>query len=248
MMVIKPNVFSFDQKLVCALSTRVGGVSAEPFGMNLSYKVGDRIENVTMNRELFFKHMGIPLSSVAIPGQIHSDNIQIISESGEYPNCDGLITNSKNLFLVVTVADCIPIMLYDHRAQVCTAIHAGWRGTEKRILLKAIEILRSNYSTRISDLFAYLGPSARKCCYQIGEEVADKFDKKYIKHEKGTGLKLDLIGINVDILKEVGVEENKIEVAEYCTICNPSLFHSYRRDKDLSGRMMAVIGIKREEN
>ncbi|MBA4313375.1 MAG: peptidoglycan editing factor PgeF [Chlorobiaceae bacterium] len=243
-MVIKPKIFSINKKLICAVSTRAGGVSPEPFGMNLSYQVGDRDENVTKNRELFFNRLGIPLSSVAIPGQIHSDHIQYISEAGEYPDCDAVVTNKNNLFLIVTVADCIPIFLYDSKTQAYAAIHAGWRGTEKRILKKGIEMMRSTFSTEINDLFAYLGPSARKCCYQVGEEVADKFNKKYLIHSEGMNPKLDLITMNYDMLIDSGIDKNKIEISEQCTICNPSLFHSYRRDKDLSGRMMAVIGIR----
>lgn len=243
-MVIKPKIFSINKKLICAVSTKAGGVSPEPFGMNLSYKVGDAEENVTMNRELFFEKLGIPLSSIAIPGQIHSDHIQNISETGEYSNCDALITKDKNLFLIVTIADCIPIFLYDSRTRAYAAVHAGWRGTEKGILKKTIEKMRATFSTETNDLFAYLGPSARKCCYHVDEDVACKFDKKYLIDSEGVNYKLDLIAMNYDMLVDTGIGENKIEISGECTICNPSLFHSYRRDKDLSGRMMAVIGIR----
>jgi len=99
------------------------------------------------------------------------------------------------------------------------------------------------YRTDPKNIFAFIGPSAGVCCYEVGDNVASRFEEKYIVHRNNNTLYLDLKLFNKDLMLINGIDECRIEISDYCTICNPDLFHSYRREGNNSGRMMGVIGI-----
>jgi len=225
------------------LSSRQGGRSPFPLGMNLSFNVGDSHENVVENRAQFFRSLGIDESRVAFPLQCHSARVVRVRSAGSYDSSDALITNDPQLFLAVTVADCVPIFVYDPVVRAVASIHAGWRGAELKIVPAALEAMKVEFNSRASDLIAFVGPSARVCCYEVGAEISEKFDARFTVQQKGK-LFLDLKGIIHDQLRAHGILEENIEMSDLCTICNPDLFHSYRRDKERSGRMMGVIGLE----
>lgn len=210
--------------------------------MNLSFNVGDSHENVVENRARFFRSLGIEESRVAFPRQCHSDRVVRVRSAGSYDSCDALITNDPQLFLAVTVADCVPIFFYDPIVKAVASIHAGWRGALLKIVPAAVEAMRFEFNSKASDLIAFVGPSARVCCYEVGPEVAEKFDARFTVRQKGK-LFLHLKAVIHDQLRAHGVMGENIEMSDFCTICNPDLFHSYRRDKERSGRMMGVIGL-----
>lgn len=242
--IIRSNKFSQYRQLIFGFSTRDGGVSPDPYNLNLSFNVGDEKLNVIENRKIFFGRLGIGLDELAIPCQIQSGNVGRIYVQGGYDNCDGLVTNSYGVFLTISTADCLPIFLYDPIKKSVGAIHSGWRGCELNIFSNAINLMQKEFNTHPSDLIAYIGPSAGVCCYEVGAEVAGKFDPKFIV-EQGEKQFLDLKNISKSQLVQCGVIEKNIEVSAQCTICNRNLYHSYRRDKHKSGRMMGVIGIVR---
>lgn len=224
------------------MSTRLGGVSPEPFGLNLSFRVGDDPANVLENRRRLFSSLGFESHDVAVPLQCHSNNVQVAGKPGEYESCDGLITNTAGLPLVVTVADCVPIVLFEPRAAVLGLAHAGWRGAAQGIVAEAVALMVKEFSLAVSELVAYLGPSAGVCCYEVGSDVAEAFSLDLIE-QRGDKLFLDLKRANVEQLLGCGLKRDNIEVADACTICSPQLFHSHRRDRNRSGRMMAVASI-----
>lgn len=223
-----------------AMSTRIGGVSPEPFGMNLSYHVGDEPDNVAENRNRFFASLGFVESRTAIPHQCHSSNVQIASGPGGYETCDGLITEVPGLPLAVTVADCLSIALFEPAKRVIGLVHAGWRGTSQGITIEAVGLMMKHYGVVASDLIAYLGPSAGVCCYEVGQEVAELFSKDQVE-QRDDRLYLNLKKSNCDQLLGAGLREEDIEISPHCTICTPQLFHSHRRDRNNSGRMMAAV-------
>ncbi|MGB5873145.1 MAG: peptidoglycan editing factor PgeF [Bacteroidota bacterium] len=240
---MRPAIFHSRREIAAALSTRTGGVSPMPLGMNTSYSVGDEKENVEKNRELLVGGHGIGLAELASPQQVHSSTVRRVTEPGVYPECDALITDTPRVFLTVSHADCVPILLYSPAARAVAGIHAGWKGTASEIALVALRAMEEEFGSSPGDTLAFLGPAAGVCCYQVGEDVASRFDKRFVRGAKGT-LYVDLKRSNLDQLCGAGVSVQKIEVSPYCTICRPDLFHSYRRDRDKSGRMMAVIGLK----
>ena len=231
--------------MVCAVSTRHGGVSPEPFGMNLSFSVGDAEENVHRNREIFFGSIGVSEDRVASPVQIHSAIVKRADAPGRYPDCDALVTDLSDLYLTITVADCVPVILVDPVRRVLGAVHAGWRGTAAGIAGTAVKFMTDNFGSIAADILAYAGPGAGVCCYAVGREVAERFDPTFVSAGSGDTLLLDLKGAVRQQLQQTGVEPARIDVSPYCTISEPQLFHSFRRDGKQSGRMLAVAGLSR---
>ncbi|HEX9829762.1 MAG TPA: peptidoglycan editing factor PgeF [Bacteroidota bacterium] len=225
-----------------AMSTRVGGVSPEPYGMNMSFSVGDAKEHVTENRRRFFDGVGILPEQIALPKQCHSATVVPVDAGGEYKSCDGLVSATPGIWLGISVADCVPIILADPRTKAVAALHAGWRGTRQRIVEKGMSLMSDAFGSKPEHIVAYIGPSAGVCCYQVGVEVAEHFSSPVLTHKNGS-VYLDLKLENKRQLQAAGVPIEQIETSPHCTICAPDRFHSYRREKERSGRMMAVVGI-----
>jgi hypothetical protein len=212
--------------------------------MNLSFRVGDAEENVRRNREIFFGSLGVLPRELALPGQVHSAIVNRVDSPGHFPDCDALLTIARRVFLCITVADCVPILLYDPTAKAIAAVHAGWRGTASGILTKALEQMSVEFSVSPARVLAYLGPAASACCYVVGDDVASRFNPRFVTRSD-TGPLVDLKGANVGELLDAGVPAEQIEISPSCTVSESALFHSFRRDRDRSGRMMAVIGLNR---
>ncbi|NUN69005.1 MAG: peptidoglycan editing factor PgeF [Bacteroidetes bacterium] len=225
------------------MSTVEGGISPGTFGLNLSYNVQDDPANVEENRRLFFGALGLTTDQVAFTSQQHTTDILTVSSPGQNDTCDALITASAGVFLAISIADCTPVMLYDPVRKVAAGIHAGWRGTAGRIVEGCIRRLQQEFGTVPHDLFAFIGPSAGVCCYEVGAEVAAQFPDQCVRPGavKGKFL-LDVKKANVLQLLDNGVRNSNIEVHKDCTI-HDRRYHSHRRDGTGSGRMFAVIGI-----
>jgi YfiH family protein len=239
---VKSEKLSGYASILFGMSTRSGGISPEPLGMNLSYSVGDDPSNVKENRRRFFSSMGFDEAQCAIPHQCHSNNVQIVTRPGAYDSCDGLVTDTPGLPLVVSVADCMPVVLYDPAHAVLGLIHAGWRGTAHRIVAAAVGLMVRECGASADRIISFLGPSAGVCCYEVGEDVAAAFALDEVEH-RDDHVYLDLKKANRDQLLSVGVNGGNIESSSICTICTPQLFHSHRRDRSRSGRMMAVVAL-----
>lgn len=232
----------FPPGVVAAFSTRVGGVSPAPLGMNLSFRVGDDPASVRKNREIFFGSLGIPEENLAIPGQIHGTTVRRVDAPGDYPGTDALVSGTPGLFLCVTVADCVPLLLFDPSHIAFAAIHAGWRGTSSGIAGLAVERMHAEFGSVPGRILAAIGPSASVCCYKVGEDVASQFPPANVRRESGESF-VDLKGANRGQLLTAGLKPGNIEQSPHCTISDSALFHSHRRDGTRSGRMMGVIGL-----
>ena len=241
--VIRPTNLSTFEEIACGMSTRVGGVSREPFGMNTSFKVGDESNNVRKNRAMFTKVLGIDEDRLAIPEQRHTSIVRRANGNGTYEQCDALVTDTPNVFLSVSVADCAAVFLYDPRNKAVGCVHAGWRGTEQEIVARALAKMEEEFGTQTRHVFAFVGPAAGSCCYEIGEEVAERFDGEFVERRKKKSY-LDFKRANKVQLRSAGVPEVHIEVHDDCTICGDQTYHSFRRDGKNSGRMMGIIGLK----
>ncbi len=241
--IIASEKFSKFNELKFGFSTRLGGISPGQFGMNLSFNVGDERLNVLENRERFFGALKIGLDELAIPRQVQGGVVQRVYTQGGYDSCDGLITDSKGVFLTISTADCLPVFLFDSVTKSIGAVHAGWRGSEMNIVSRAIRMMREEFGTSPADLISYIAPAAGVCCYEVGEDVAKRFSHEFLV--RNPKLHLNLKEHAKTLMLNAGVSKENIEVSEYCTICNANLFHSHRRDKEKSGRMMGVIGLVR---
>ncbi len=241
---LRPRLFDHLEGIVCAMSTRVSEPPDSPFGMNVSFRVGDDPEHVRACRDRLFAELRVREEDVARPGQVHSDRVLEATAGGRYPGCDAVITNRPGVFLSVTVADCVPILMVDPVHRAVGAVHAGWRGSRDKILDRAVELLVSSYGSDPNDIIAYIGPSAGVCCYEVGGEVAGGFPSTAVSATREGKVHLDLKSYNREMLLGRGVRPEHIAVSGFCTICNPELFHSYRRDRGKSGRMLALLGFR----
>ena len=243
MYIIKPYIFNKFKEIIFGFSTKIDENPKPPFFFNLSFSVGDDKDIVNKNRQIFFESLGLQLDDVGYQQQKHSDIIKVIECGGDNGESDALITNKTNLGLAISVADCTPIFIYDFKNKVIAAVHSGWRGTEKKILLKTLIKLNQKFNSNAIDLMAYIGPSISQANYKVGKEVAEKFDEKYVMINNKK-LFLDVSRINYDILIEFGIPQNQIQKSELCSYEFNTLLHSYRRDGEKSGRSLGVIAIK----
>ena len=245
MEIIRSHIFSRYPQIVFGMSTRDGGVSPGTLGMNLSFNVDDDKVNVIENRRRFFGSLHIGLDELAFPMQCHSSKVQSISTWGGYEECDGLVTNEYGVFIAVSVADCVPVFLFDPKTRTLAGLHAGWRGTALEIVKNGVARMVTEFATDPKDIIAFIGPSAGKCCYEVDEEVAGRFGAEFVSNGKSGKRKVDLKNANRQQLVSEGVPDSNIEVHEGCSIHEAALYHSHRRDGKGSGRMMAVAGIVR---
>lgn len=243
MIVIYSNLLKRFPEIVFGFSTKVSDELNSIYGFNISYSVGDDEKKVKKNREQFFYEIGLTSDKTASQKQIHSDIITYVDKPGPVGESDALYTDKINIGLIVTVADCTPIFLYDPYKKVIAAVHSGWRGTQQDILGKTINKLVQVYNSKPDDIYAYIGPSICQKCYEVGSEVAELFDEKYLIPKNDKYL-LDVRGNCYDALLNSGIPKEQIEISELCTYEQKDLLHSYRRDGKLSGRMMGVIAIK----
>lgn len=246
MEIIKPQIFSQFKNLIFGFSTVQGGVSPEPYSLNLGLSVGDEKENVIKNRKLFFDEIKISADKVNFQKQIHSDIVRKVDEPGFSGECDATFTNKKNIFLTVSVADCVSVFLYEPQHNIAAGIHSGWKGTSLNITAKTIEKIKSSFHSQIHDFtfYCYIGPCISQEKFEVDKEVADLFPHEYVKYDKEKNKYFpDLRKVVTSQLIECGVKNENIETSELCTFSQPQLLHSYRRDRNKSGRMYGVIGM-----
>jgi polyphenol oxidase len=188
---------------------------------------------------------------------------------------DGAITNLPGLLLSIQTADCVPILLVDTKKKAVGAFHAGWRGTVKRIVEKGIGMMQMTYGSDPVDIRAAIGPCIQQCCYAVGPEVVDEFHSQFpyagelfqdifdddpVKRKYpllfmtarapghgpvGKQPHLDLTEANRRQLIEAGVLAKNIWASGLCTGCNTDRLFSHRKEDGFTGRMMAVVGVKR---
>jgi YfiH family protein len=168
--------------LVHGFSTRPGGeslLSGEP-ALNLGFTDWDERASVAANRAKFAAAVAAKQMTLVTLRQIHSDVIHVVTApAADAPKADALATRTPGLLLGVQTADCVPILLADTRQRAVAAIHAGWRGTLARIVVKALGRMRMEFGTRPRDVAAALGPAIGRCCYEVGPEVAQAFAAQF---------------------------------------------------------------------
>jgi len=211
---------------------------------NLALHVGDDPIKVLKNRQTLADKENFYIDNLIYMDQTHSNNIQVIKDTltNKQENCDGIITNLISVPLMVMVADCIPVLLYDSQKKVIGAVHAGRNGTFLEIVKKAVTLMIDEFESNPKDTYAYLGASIKSCCYEVGEDLATvcekSFGEKYVLKRDGKFF-LDLQTLNKDQLLSVGLEEEHIMISSTCTCCDKNYF-SYRREK-VTGRFVGVI-------
>ena len=148
MEIVRSNIFSRYPNLLFGMSTNSGGVSSGIRGLNLSYTVDDNPDHVRKNRSLFFDALSISENNIAFTKQQHTTNITTIVRAGHNENCDALITNQRDIYLAISIADCTPVMLFDPVNNVVAGIHAGWRGAAGNIVKTTLQRMVNEFRCR----------------------------------------------------------------------------------------------------
>ena len=208
--------------------TRLGGTSEPPYdSLNVSKKVGDDPRAVDENLSVIGSAMD--LRPAAWVRQVAGDSVVRVCEPGFAGVADALVTAETDLYLSVAVADCVPVALVGERG--VGMVHSGWRGTLSGISGKAAHSLGGD---RVQ---AYIGPSIRRCCYEVSAELASEFAAEF-GDEVVSGRHLSLQdAIRVD-LERAGVGINDLGL---CSGCRPDLFYSHRKQGPLTGRNLASV-------
>jgi polyphenol oxidase len=218
-----------DHALTAVVTTRQGGVSTGDYaGLNLGLHVGDDPERVVENRRRAAAAVRSDLSDLVFCNQRHGRDVAVVRAADrgrgafshdEAVPCDALVTTSPDVCLVVMVADCVPLVLYDPDAHVLACVHAGWGGTTQRVTSAAVDAMVGLGATP-SAILVGIGPAVTADRYQVGEDVVeaarDGFggDVDGIVAPDGTGRwTFDLWAANRRLLTEAGVPDANIAVA-----------------------------------
>lgn len=192
-------------------------------------------------RSLYFRSMGIPAESVASFSLRHSKDVALVTSASSSPFiADGGVTAAPHVVLAITVADCIPVALFDTQSGGRALVHSGWKGTG--IAAVALELMRRNFNTRVDDIVAVIGPGIGGCCYDVPQDRAGQFNSygEGVVTRRNNRHYVDLKKANRELLTNLGVK--KIHVSDLCTSCS-SFLGSYRRQgAGEFTRMLAVVG------
>ena len=264
----KLHFYAFGEDVKAFSSTREGGCSEGLYSsFNINHYCGDSEETIQKNRASLCQFLGIPEDRLLMPHQVHQTKIVAVDEvflrlpsaerKARLEGVDALMTNLPGVCIGVSTADCIPVLLYDGVHRAACAIHAGWRGTVKRIVEKAVDTMTAVYGSRPSDIIAQIGPGIHLESFEVGDEVYEAFaqegfemtsiSRKYPVSDAavdGSVMEkwhIDLPECNRQQLLASGVPQNHISVSEICTFQQSDTYFSARRLGINSGRIFTGI-------
>lgn len=248
-------------ELFHAVTTRSGGKSNAPFSsLNLGNSTGDSEAHVQANYERLAHALDFDLQSVVSSHQVHGTGIAVITtapaRSTPFPvghvldGYDGFITAVPGIPLLIRVADCVPVILYEPDKRVLSVLHAGWKGTAGGIAARAAVLMVERCQCDVKKIRAGIGPSVGPCCYEVRQDVAECFrnavgNTRCLMPEAAKNMfSLDLQEANRMQLIEAGLAPEHIELSWLCTACNLNLFFSHRGEKGKTGRFALIAGLR----
>jgi polyphenol oxidase len=244
------------------VTTRTGGLSSAPYqSLNLGLRVGDDPETVLDNRRRALRAFEADLNRSVWCRQIHADRVAVVddadagrgasTEQDIVPDADALVTDIPDLLLCVTLADCVPVLVYDARRSVLGLAHAGWGGTVSRIASRTVATMAERFGCRPEGLIAAVGPSIGPERYEVGPEVAERANESFGDRapallralpEPGKAL-FDLWTANRIDLESAGIPASSIEVAQMSTDERLDEFYSHRVE-GTTGRFIAAASLR----
>ena len=241
-----------------AFTTRLGGVSGGIFdSLNLAQNRGDDEVNVRENYRRICRKIGILQESLVFTRQIHENTVKTVTREDAHAlfaktpyECDGLVTADPEVSLIISIADCVPVLLHDPVRGVIAAVHAGWRGTVKNICGVAVEKMAAELGCALGDIRAAIGPSISACCYETGAEVPEALFAAMgdgalsCVTARGEKYMVDLKRANRLFLQNAGLPEENIFVSEDCTMCKSDVYWSHRATHGQRGSQAAIITLK----
>ena len=237
--------------IVHGIFARSGGTSRGEFdSLNISMNSGDKESVVADNQKLIIKKMG--MKPFIFLNQVHGTRIKILKKASnnlsenfqsgkEAYTADGIITDIKDVFLVIQVADCQAVVLYDHESRVIANIHSGWRSSVKNIIGKCVAKMISEFGCNPDNIIAGISPSLGPCCSEF-VNYKDEIPEGLWKYKIEDKDYFDFWEMSCDQLIDKGIKKANIENMEICTRCNMDKFYSYRGEKTM-GRFACVISM-----
>lgn len=225
------------------------------FASNATYE--EKKIEVEKNFDILSKEFEFDVKNICRPRQTHTDRVEKVEDGEEgiynpkFNNVDGFTTDKKNKVLMLGFADCTPLLFYNPVKNVIANTHSGWKGTLQTIGLKTVEKMQKEYDCKPEDIICCIGPHIRKCHFEVDEDVKDLFYNKFkdlegineiIRHNKENNkYYIDTAQINKQTLLNAGLKEENIIDSNICTVCNSDICHSFRAEKELSGRAVTII-------
>ncbi len=241
---IQPTIFAPFSEVIAAQTTRTGGYSKGPYGgLNLGKSTDDDPSVVMGNLTQLKNHLDF--SDLALSHQIHGLEILVAEAPGIYQGYDAIVTNKPNLLIGVSVADCCPILIFDAEKKVIAAVHAGWKGTVGKLVSSTIALMQTKFKSNPGNCYVYIGTCISQQHFEVGIEVADQFATEFKQFDPLRGKFLvDLKSANANQCIEALIPASQIEYSPFCTFAASDRFFSHRKSAGITGRMLAVIGLK----
>lgn len=216
-------------------------------GLNVGFNSNENQDVILKNLNILSAAINTPMKDIALANQIHSSNVELVDKGGIYPDTDAFVTKEAGLALAIQVADCGAVLLGDPKNKIIGIAHAGWRGAVAGIVPKVINMMIELGAER-QQIRAFVSPCLSMHNFEVGEEVADQFSDHLVDRETYSKPHVDLKGLIQDQIINTGILQKNIIVDERCTIDHESLFYSYRREKEGSGRMAGIIKLNKLTN
>lgn len=224
----------------------------ENLGIGAIYTLKNYGNTKAMEKESFIRDFELGDRKIVSGYQVHSKNIQVIKDIDKlyFEGTDGFITDRKDVVIYTKYADCLPIYFYDPMKKVIGLVHSGWKGTYEEIGLEAVKLMEENYNSNREDIIVAFGIGISQKNYEVGEEFLQQFSEKFSPElvegsflKKDGKLYFDNQKFNYLNFKINGIKKENIITNEFCTY-GDERFHSYRRDRENSGRAGGFIYFK----
>ena len=261
------HLYTMGESVIAFSSTRQGGYSEGRYGeFNINRYCGDNENNIRQNKTLLCDLLGIRDEHLIMPHQVHETEVVMVDDNflqqsadvrqQQLEGVDALMTNIPGVCIGVSTADCIPVLLFDPIKRIAAAIHAGWRGTTKRIVEKSVDAMIAAYGCSPQDVVAQIGPGIHIESFEVGDEVYEAFHKEGFSMESismkypardGSSIEkwhINLPECNRQQLLSCGIPYSQITVSEICTYQQHERFFSARRLGINSGRIFTAIMMK----
>lgn len=209
-------------------------------GLNLGFSSLAQASELKQNLEILAEAIETEPADIAWLKQVHGREIAVVASGGFAGEYDGLITRAPGLALAIQVADCAAVLLFEKQQKIIAAVHAGWRGAAAGIVPEVLTKIAAE-GGKPENILAFISPCISAEKFEIGHEVAEQFPDEFVDYISFAKPHLDLKGFLMHQLTGQGVLKANIERSLGCTVSDAESYYSYRREKEASGRMMAVI-------
>lgn len=213
---------------------------------NLAFHVNDNLDVVLNNHTMLAKYIKYEKHSLIHMKQIHSNLVHVVNDEDNFintPTCDALITNKKNIPLMVMVADCSPLLFYDDVQKVIAVAHAGRAGAFSNIVSNMVEKFTQVFHSKPDNIVVSIGPSIGSCCYEVGSEIvqeAKALGLDYAIESRENRYYLNITNILLTQLLHNGVKKENIEISQSCNCCESDTYFSYRA-QNITGRFCGFL-------